>query len=340
MAVTAGSLGLAEIAALTAGTPFFVGSNALRDRNGGSAAVVWSTSGDWADSAPLAASNADDADYPTRYLYDDVIYNVTRPSSDFVGLSSGYLLLDLDDAAGHTIDVAWLYLNNGPSLGGDVTITLEVADNAAFSTNLRALSVWTGNGIGKLVDVRLGGSYATPGSYTTVRYARLTIETARVGGFEAGNLPEIGELVLGRRRCLARKPRLPWDPEAEESAVDWFEADTAGIVGGDVRWLRRGRWPLSFRPNSSTAAGIDETASLRSLHEDTDGFTRPFLWVDEPLIAGEPTGSTYAPHGDGHFVYTPSPASIMPYLAAYRSVREAALELVELPPYQSSEVAG
>ena len=336
MAVTAGTLASTEIAAMTAGTPFFVGANALRDRN---ASAVWSLSGDWADSAPAGLSNCDDAAYPTRYLYDDVLYNVTRPSSDAVGESTVYLLLDLDDAAGHAIDAAWLYWNNGTALGGDVTISLEVADNAAFSTNLRALSVWTGNGVGKLIDVRLGGTYASPGSYTTVRYARLAIETSRMGGFESGNLPEIGELVLGRRRCLARKPRLPWDPEAEESAIDWFEADTTGVVGGDVRWQRRGRWLLRLRPTSTTNAGIDETASLRSLHEDTDGFTRPFLWVDEPLIAGEPTGSTYAPHGDGHFVFTPTPASIMPYLEAYQSTREVEIEIVELPPYQSSEVA-
>ena len=336
MAVTVGTLASVEITAMAAGTPFFVGSNALRDRN---AAAVWSLSGTWADSAPAGLSNCDDAAYPTRYLHDDVLYNVTRPSSDAVGESTVYLLLDLDDAAGHAIDTAWLYLNNGTALGGDVDITLQVADNAAFSTNLRQLVTWAANGVGKLIDVRLGGTYASPASYTTVRYARLMIETARVGGFESGNLPEIGELVLGRRRCLARKPRLPWDPEAEESAIDWFEADTTGVVGGDVRWRRRGHWTLALRPNSTTGAGIDETANLRSLHDDTDGFTRPMLYVDEPTIAGETTGTTYVGHGDGHFVFTPSPASIMPYLAAYQSAREAEIELIELPPFQSSEVA-
>lgn len=336
MAVTVGTLASAEITAMGAGTPFFVGSNALRDRN---AAAVWSLSGEWSDSAPAGLNNCDDAAYPTRYLYDDVLYNVTRPSSAAVGESVVYLLLDLDDAAGHVIDTAWLYWNNGPDLNGNVTITLEVDDDADFGT-ASMLTVWSGNGIGKLIDVRLGSTYASPGSYSTLRYARLKIETSEVGGFTSGNLPEIGELVLGRRRCLARKPRLPWDPEAEESAVDWFEADTAGVVGGDVRWSRRGHWTLRLRPNSTTNAGIDETAALRSLHEDTDGFTRPMLYVDEPTISGETTGITFDAHGDGHFVYTPNAASIMPYLAAYQSAREAELELIELPPFQSSEVAG
>jgi hypothetical protein len=335
MAVTVGTLASAEITAMGAGTPFFVGSNALRDRN---AAAVWSLSGEWSDSAPAGLNNCDDAAYPTRYLHDDVLYNVTRPSSAAVGRTSVYLLLDLDDAAGHIIDTVWLYLNNGPSLAGDVTIKLEVDDDLDFPA-ASILSAWSGNGVGKLIDVRLGATYVSPSSYGGVRYARLKIETSVGTGFTSGNLPEIGELVLGRRRCLARKPRLPWDPEAEESAVDWFEADTTGIVGGDVRWTRRGRWTLNLRPSSTTHAGIDETANLRSLHEDTDGFTRPFLWVDEPTISGETTGITFDAHGNGHFVYTPNPASIMPYLAAYQSAREAVLELVELPPFQSSEVA-
>lgn len=339
MAVTVGTISAAEEAALTAGKILFVGTNALRRRN---AVPVWSSSGSWADSGTAGVgANLDDASYPTRYLYDDVLYNYTQPAAGAVGLSTVYLLLDLVDGTDddQTTDVVWLKPINWHLLDGSITATLEVADNSAFTTNLRTVTTWSAwDSTAKAIDVRIGLDYVlgapyTPVRLTNVRYARLKL--AVTSPLASGKLPQIGELVMGRRRQLGHLPRLPWDPGSEESAIDWFESETNGVVGGDVRYRGRSRWVLRFRPTSSGALGVDETQALRDIYDDTDGFTRPFLYVDDPTAG---TTTVYSGQGDGHFVYTPNPVSVMPYLEQYQSVREAEIELVELPPYQSSEV--
>lgn len=337
MAVTVSAITAAEEAALDAGKMLLVGTNALRRYL---AVPVWSSSGDWADSGTTGAgSNLVDTAFPTRYLYDDVLYNYTQPSVDADGLSTVYLLLDLDAGTDddQTIDVAWWKPIGFDTLPGNVTVTLEFADNAGFSTNLRTICEWTGLTSAKAVDVRIGDDYLlgvanTPPRFTNVRYARLKIETD--SAFTSAKLPQIAELVLGRRRQLGHLPRAPWDPDAEDSAVDWFASDTEGVVGGDVRYRGRFTGTLNFRPTSSTMLGVDETAALHGWWADTDSGTRPFLLVDDPTSG---TTDRHSPQGNGKFVYAPNPRSIMPYLAQYQSVREASLELIELPPFQSSE---
>ena len=145
-------------------------------------------------------------------------------------------------------------------------------------------------------------------------------------------MPHVSEVMLARRRQLGHNPREPWDDEPRESFVEDFTAPS-GAVGRDVRYLDRQSFPLKLRAAAAADAsltGIDELAAVRGLFDDANGGTRSFLYVDEPT--GGPSG-----HGKGHFVYIPQPRLFAASLGSLR-VRDVDLPLVELPPFQATEV--
>ena len=195
MAVTVGTVTAAEEAVLNAGKILFVGTNALRRRN---ATPVWSSSGSWADSGTAGVgANLDDASYPTRYLYDDLLYNYTQPAVGAVGLSTAYILLDLVDGTDddQTIDAVWLKPINWHLMDGSVTATLEVADNSAFTTNLRTVTTFAAwDSDAKAIDVRIGLDYVSCSPYR-VPIARLAA-AQRVGA--------VDQAAHAGRRCGGR----------------------------------------------------------------------------------------------------------------------------------------
>ena len=132
-------------AALVAGKPFLVGTNAVETRT---KALEWSTSGLWSNSGTIGAgANVTDTAFPTRWMHDRYLHLFSRASSAASGADTLYILMDLTPGTtgAQVIDTSLLALLNGSSLPGTITLSLQVADDGEYSTNLATVAVINGD---------------------------------------------------------------------------------------------------------------------------------------------------------------------------------------------------
>lgn len=151
-----------------------------------------------------------DSDYPNNRSVDRFPHYVTKPSTGTVD-TDWYFAIDTGASDAIEFDCAfvighnWDTLTNGPLTTAD----LEIADSADFVTNKQKVGSFTLRGSDKRLQIlSLYHTGATARRYTDVRYVRLVL-------CAGGNIvPEIGELILGRRRQLEYKPDRPFDDKA------------------------------------------------------------------------------------------------------------------------------
>lgn len=325
----------AEQAAFIANKPYLVGTNLLRRRT---RAPVWSSSGLWSDSATSGVgANIDNTALPTRYLYNDNLYDYTSPGAGAIGLGTIYLLLDL--TAGTAYDFVFnnvfLSILNGSSFT-NFSAALELADDGDFTTHTnlaKTFTPWGGLTAKMISGFLIGPGGNVPHLFASVQFARIKFVTTDVGGFTTvgSKVPQFSELWLSAKRQLAHNPREPFDDEPRSSFAQDFVSPYGGL-GRDARFSGRQTIPLRFRPTTSTASlsGLDELTALRSWFRDADNGLRPFLYVDQP-------SSGPASQGKGHFMYLPEPELLAESLGSL-AARTFEARAVELPPFQSIEI--
>ena len=232
-----------------------------------------------------AATDRAEAEYPSVRAYDGYSGLTTRPDSS---PSDDVWYYAIDAGGGQTItfDCAFILYHNFGTVGGLQPIEIEIADDAGFTTSLTTVGTIPAPSVGD--DSRLATldlSHGADGSRThdtaadagpnryTSQYVRLKLEKT---GFSWQ--PQIGELILGRRRQLEYVPDRPYDrymmSEVAETTVS-----INGLVSKTV-YSRRGfelagdlRVENQFRQN-------DLIAFFREC-------TGPFVWIENPNTAPE-----------------------------------------------------
>jgi hypothetical protein len=335
MAYATGTVSAAEQSALTGGRPLLLATNHVRNIRSGTTNLEWSSSGDWADSAPAGAGNRTDASYPTSRAWDGFLHADTRPTGAAGTEGSGlntryvyYLLADLDEAstATHTVDSVMVRPLNVSSWPGVCTVQVQIADDAAFSTNLVTIASFTSTSLAdrKLVDFNLttGVGANLYGRFTSVRYARLRISSTATWGTVR---PRIGEWVLGRRRQLGHNPRIPHDDRPALSAVGDF-ASKSQLRSRYVYASGQRNIEAGLMPSTSGTYAIDEVAELRSWFAECGYGTRPFLYL-EPVVSGQSQVS--------YWMVLEDPSLMMPLNGPFH--RSVTLAMQEQPPFATSE---
>ena len=335
MAYATGTVTTAEQNALAAGRPLLCATNHVRNIRSGTTALEWSASGSWADSAPAGASNRTSATYPTARAWDGYLYADTRPSgaegTEGSGLSERrvyYLLADLDEstAATHTIDLVMVRPLNVASWPGVATVQVQIADDAAFTSNLVTIASFTGTDLAdrKLLDLNLttGAGANLHGRFTSVRYARLRISSTVTWGSVR---PQIGEWVMGRRRQLGHNPRIPHDERPLSSVVGDFVAQSQATSRYVVARGASNK-QVGLMPQTSGTYAINEIEELRTWFAEADYGARPFLYL-EPEVSGQTRRASW--------MMLEEPDLAMPLNGPYH--RSVTLAMREQPPFASSE---
>jgi len=221
----------------------------------------------WTKTGTTAGTDYALSTHPTKRAHDGQGGLVTKTDGELS--ATWYLTYDLA-AAGVEFDCAFLIGHNLNTLG--VTdLELSIADAADFATNLQTIHDFGAPASGnRLAALSLFHTGAAALRYSAVRYARLKI----VG---PGNItPEIGELILGRRRQLPRNPDMPWSPYGLANAYDLVRTD-----GGVIHIANRHRnrrdlsleWPVE---------GATYVSDWRAFWAACDG---PFVWCENPTTA-------------------------------------------------------
>lgn len=310
-------LSAAELALVTAGKPMLIASNAIADPV---------TDPRWNNGVTGSFAGEDDRtdpQYPTAFVYDGHGHLRSRPASSELPIISGSdsvwrLLFRIDPDL--EFDVAAVIGHNLGTIGSLFTVTLQVADNTDFTGNT-AIAFWSGiTSDDRLVSVALDdvGSPSGARRYVGYSYGRLIIR--RVGSTVAW-LPQIGEVILGRRRHLLWAPNEPYSPNDEAGSSSEVVTESGAHIGYESfsgqRSISANFWP-------DTAA---EHTTIRTWFRESGNGNKHFLFLENP--ASSPAATTY-------LVRLTNPSRLaFPYTGP--TVREWNLEALEVPPFVSEE---
>ena len=257
MAYSSAAVNATDLALAAADKPFFVPKNRARDT---SYAFGWRVSGSFAAGADVTDTNGS-----VDRAVDGFDHARTFPNAGFTDI---YWICDFG-AAGITLD--WFALLGVSGIAG-ATVTLQIADDNAFSVNLVTLSSTTADTKRIVFPVltHLGGGAL---QYGTVRYLRVRFQS---GG---AIVPAFGEMWCGTRLQMDRAPNRPYEPlgltgEADESR------SVSGIIARTVR--ARGRRVLTHAWNPDVAT---YQSRLQQLYTDSNYGMRPWVYVQVPATS-------------------------------------------------------
>jgi hypothetical protein len=251
---TLAAYGSGEVEAYNNDSPVIVGHNVLRD-------VIdarWNVAGTQTDTDVTSSGS------PARRAWDG---RLTR-STNFLGTETTiYFNIRIPPS---TIDTSLVVFGAGFVSS---TITIQIADDAAFTTNVITFD-------GPLLQqtgCRIVRSYL--GSrYDDVEYVRIRFVND-VGSFI--NSPQIVEWFLGRGRVMSQWWSFGDDASPLRSSV----VDNKTIQGDRSRYPHyHSRHVASHSQTLSRNANIalDDVATVRTLLTESRSFTRPILYIPRP----------------------------------------------------------
>lgn len=313
MAWSRASLSAAQIAKTQADKPIIVGTQRL---DGGLLDAKWIQSAEtWASADRSAAT-----------------YELTRlghrhPSMISFPLLTGPTVTTVRAVFSlNIVEFDCLALLNLSSLGFDHSITVQIADDSTFATNLQTIASWTNVQPHRLASFDLihfdDPTISVFQRYSSVDWMRVTWTSA--SNFY-GSTPRLGELWLGNRRQM-------W-LTSDVGSFDDFEMDGESSVfeahdGDRLKYQRfggRGVRRLTFRPHG--AETIDQVAELRGLWKDCSYGAKNVLYCEKPnTVPSRAMAMSF--EGDG---------LAMP-IENYRN-RTLEAVLMESPPFLASEIA-
>jgi hypothetical protein len=254
MAWSSAGVSAADLALMANDKPILCARNAL-SWNGSN--IKWTTTGNQA-SADQAATG-----YPTSALVDSFLHVPTKPNAN---VATWYLNAQL--VLAFDFDMIVLAGHNLNTVTG--AVDAQISDDSTFATGTTTLKSWAApSGTKRLVGLSLFHTGATALRYSSVLYFRLRL-TGLIG------VPQIGELMLGRRRQLKHKPATPWNFEDYRSRVAPF-VSTSGARSNYTQF--RGQRVMSPRLVISEDA---YKTDLRSLVSESSYLTKPLYWIENP----------------------------------------------------------
>lgn len=262
------TLSAAQIARTQLDKPIIAAEQVLRD---GIVAAKWVQSSEgWADADRSAAG------YELTRLGAGMPSLISYPTLTGPTVTTVNAIFSLDSVA---FDVIGLF--NLAPIAFNQTVTVEIADDSAFSTNARVIAQWTNVQPRRLADFNLrhhtGGAFPDFQRYSAVDWMRITWTSAS-NLFGSGI--RLGELHLGRRRQMWVKSDVgQFDDFEMDGLSSSFEAH-----GGD-RWKYqafggRGVRRLAFRPHGGE--DIDQVSELREMWRECGYGRRPVMYCERP----------------------------------------------------------
>ena len=130
--------------------------------------------------------------------------------------------------------------------------------------------------------------------------------------------PAIGEIWIGQRAQLQHNPNLPFDNKAETGLV----ADFASKSGLTQRYtFNRGR---ALRNIAKSVTDSDELAAIERAFDESDDFTKPIIWIENPSNASP----------DAYLMLADTPTLSLALQGPTERIFETSL--TEQPPYKST----
>lgn len=269
--------------------------------------VAWTSNG---ETDASGANLLDDSDYPLARLND---YRASlRSQPNTAANTTVYLNLGWSSAVKPT--VAGIVMHGHNFADAPVTVTVEVADDAAYSSNLTEI-----HDFGQVTDdKRLVAIFAS--RYTNVEHMRIKM----VAG--AGHKPQLGECFvfasasLGNLR-VADGPLQPYDDRMMRSRLARVESDAGDVVSYE-RFLGQSIKDYRYRFGRD-----EETTKLRAVWKTARKGARAVYVIEDPSDA-DLASRTY-------LLSLPNELAIKN--TAGRYTREVAFECVELAPFVETE---
>lgn len=241
--------------------PLIAGINALESPQD----VDWRQSGSFA-----SGSDEADSSFPTARLYDRHTKRLSKPDS---AQTTWYVIAQLN-ASVPDFDGILILNHNFGTIGG-LTVSVEIADDNAFSSNLVEIASWSPSDDKRLADVELGhtgDSISDPVRYKDVPYLRVKIDGT-------SGTPQIGEILLIRRRQLKHNPRVRWDEHHQRSDRTVFRSKS-GASQVVTRYTGQFVLEADFNPATTESKGV-----ITDWWADIGRGEKPFVWMENPSTA-------------------------------------------------------
>lgn len=224
---------------------------------------LWTRSGD-AGHGQMGGINVVDSNFPIFAAYDRRLVEDTRP---MVSSTEFFLLFR---ATGSTVfaqvDTIMIKIDNAADITGGVAAIVETADNNDFTAALTVV-----NNFGTITQNRRQIALLATGYLSTTNWrVRLSLP----GG---AAIPQVSEFWLGRRFNITSRPKGPYDDGERRSDADMVRSK-GGVYDIYARSTRGRTGVAVFEYQSNTLRD-----AFRSIYDESDGFTRPFILIDRPI---------------------------------------------------------
>ena len=253
-----GSYSSDEVSAFNSDNPLIVSYNVLRD----AIDARWTEFGSQTDA---------DLTSPVHYAYRSYDGRAISPTRAQVsGLGTIYFNVQIPPS---TIDtMALLFLRAfSPS-----TVTVEIADDAAFTSNVATFAgpFTTETGLPRVVRSFAGSRY------DDVEFIRIEF-VKDAGQWNSSNFPQLAEFVLGMGRVLG----VGWDYGSDIDPIYVEAAEFEARSGDRTRYIaHRGRHSVKHSQvlSAENFSGLDDVATVRAISDETRGHTLPLLYIPRP----------------------------------------------------------
>lgn len=253
MAYTATAIDSAELALATAGKPIICGLNAMHLSG---VDARWTPGGTF-------TTDESDPDFPAFRGHDRL---TQYPTKGDTGGTAWYYVVSLPAATEYDF-VAFTGHNFGDLTSALATVQID--DGATFPSPVAIMGPVSLDGNKRRILLLTS-------RYTGDHYLRLRITTG------ASEIPEIGELWLGRRRQLSRKPNRPYDPSGPHLTMGASFRSQSGVE----TFYPHSRGQRVVRANLNPDSTADQ-ATLRAAYTDANHGTEPIIWIEQPDTAPE-----------------------------------------------------
>lgn len=205
--------------------------------------------------------------------------------------------------------------------GSDITVDLVATGAATTTTISDTITVASGDNSRLVFTFLYDTSGAKPSYPQRVTLGtsnrKLNIRLQNVSG-STSTKPAIGEVWVGQRRQLMHNPNLPFDDKSETGLV----SDFASKSGLTQRYTsHRGK---ALRTISKSVTDSNELAAIEAAFDDSDDFTKPIVWIENPSNASP----------DAYLMLAESPTLSLPLQGPIERV--FGMSLIEQPPFKSS----
>ena len=324
--VTSASVDVDEEAARVAGSPSFLGINVLDDPETDfgfgnmSTAIEWRTSG-----SASSGSDITDSAFPTSNVDDRNAHTFSAPDeAPISALPDVFLIMAVEPGTDddHTLNTIAFKPINFDLAPSTIRIFVRIADQsdpnfASSELVLSRTSISTNEWIVATVLTGAGTEY------TDFGLIRLEVELES-GSWGGSFAPQIGQVIVGKRRQIGFNFLTPFDDEPRISSVTDFMSNS-GVLSRHILHKGKNSWSLLYNPTNSNAnqTGIEEVDNIRAWFADTDFGTLNFLFVDQP--------ATTPPRG--HWVFVNDPELVLPLRGPFD--RGWSTGFTELPPFET-----